>query len=91
MRKCCDHNEMVPNNDPADRFAAYAWKCAKCGYVYGKDAMTAEDAENMAVEAADKAERRKARNYDVPDNFHADDVEFDEEGRAYIPVERRKS
>ena len=27
----CDHNEMIANDDPA-----FAWKCAKCGYVYGK-------------------------------------------------------
>ena len=27
----CDHNEMVPNSEPG-----YAWKCAKCGHVYGK-------------------------------------------------------
>lgn len=26
----CDHNEMVPNDS-----ATHAWKCAKCGYVYG--------------------------------------------------------
>ena len=28
----CDHNEMVPNDEPT---RAWAWKCAKCGYVYG--------------------------------------------------------
>ena len=28
----CDHNECVPNDEPD-----YAWKCAKCGYVYGKE------------------------------------------------------
>ena len=27
----CQHNEMVPNADPN-----YAWKCAACGYIYGK-------------------------------------------------------
>jgi rubredoxin len=27
----CNHNAMVDNNDPM-----YAWKCADCGYVYGK-------------------------------------------------------
>lgn len=27
----CDHNEMIANDEPG-----YAWKCAKCGYVYGK-------------------------------------------------------
>ena len=27
----CTHNEMVENNDPK-----FVWKCAKCGYVYGK-------------------------------------------------------
>ncbi len=27
----CDHNEMVSTNDPN-----HGWKCAKCGYVYGK-------------------------------------------------------
>jgi hypothetical protein len=27
----CDHNEMIANDDPG-----VAWKCAKCGYVYGK-------------------------------------------------------
>jgi hypothetical protein len=29
----CDHNEMIANNEPG-----YAWKCAKCGHVYGKEA-----------------------------------------------------
>ena len=29
--KNCEHNAMVPNDDPQ-----YAWKCADCGYVYGK-------------------------------------------------------
>jgi hypothetical protein len=28
----CDHNEMIANNEPG-----YAWKCAKCGHVYGKE------------------------------------------------------
>ena len=28
----CDHNEMVANDEPG-----YAWKCVKCGHVYGKD------------------------------------------------------
>ncbi len=28
----CDHNEMIANNEPG-----YAWKCAKCGHIYGKD------------------------------------------------------
>lgn len=28
----CDHNEMVANHQPG-----YAWKCAKCGHVYGKE------------------------------------------------------
>jgi hypothetical protein len=28
----CDHNEMVTNNEPG-----FAWKCAKCGHVYGKE------------------------------------------------------
>lgn len=28
----CTHNEMIPNNEPG-----FAWKCAKCGYVYGKN------------------------------------------------------
>jgi len=28
----CDHNEMVENPDPE-----YAWKCALCGHVYGRD------------------------------------------------------
>ena len=27
----CDHNEMVEHNE-----SGYAWRCAKCGYVYGK-------------------------------------------------------
>jgi hypothetical protein len=27
----CTHNAMVPNDDPA-----HVWKCADCGYVYGK-------------------------------------------------------
>jgi hypothetical protein len=31
-RDPCDHNEMVPTGN-----ATYAWKCAKCGYVYGKE------------------------------------------------------
>ncbi len=30
--KACDHNEMVANDEPG-----YAWKCAKCGHIYGKD------------------------------------------------------
>ena len=28
----CGHNEMVANDEPG-----YAWKCVKCGHVYGKD------------------------------------------------------
>jgi len=28
----CDHNEMIANNEPG-----FAWKCAKCGHVYGKE------------------------------------------------------
>lgn len=28
----CDHNEMIANHEPG-----YAWKCAKCGHVYGKE------------------------------------------------------
>jgi hypothetical protein len=28
----CDHNAMVANDEPG-----YAWKCARCGHVYGKD------------------------------------------------------
>ncbi len=28
----CDHNAMVANNEPG-----YAWKCAKCSHIYGKD------------------------------------------------------
>ena len=28
----CKHNTMVANNNPQ-----FAWKCADCGYVYGKD------------------------------------------------------
>jgi hypothetical protein len=27
----CNHNEMVANSEPG-----FAWKCADCGYVYGK-------------------------------------------------------
>ena len=27
----CDHTEMVTHDEPG-----YAWKCAKCGHVYGK-------------------------------------------------------
>lgn len=27
----CNHNEMVANSEPG-----FAWKCANCGYVYGK-------------------------------------------------------
>jgi hypothetical protein len=27
----CDHNEMIANDSPT-----HAWKCAKCGYVYGE-------------------------------------------------------
>ena len=27
----CKHNAMVPNGEPG-----FAWKCANCGYVYGK-------------------------------------------------------
>lgn len=29
----CDHNEIVANDEPG-----YAWKCTKCGHVYGKKA-----------------------------------------------------
>jgi len=29
----CDHNEMVETGDPE-----HAWKCAKCGHVYGSEA-----------------------------------------------------
>ena len=32
QRQPCDHNEMVANDEPG-----YAWKCAKCGHVYGKE------------------------------------------------------
>ena len=28
----CDHNEMVANDE-----RGYAWKCAKCGHIYGKE------------------------------------------------------
>ncbi len=31
-KRKCDHNEMVENDGPE-----HAWKCAKCGYVYGKN------------------------------------------------------
>ncbi len=27
----CSHNAMVATHDPA-----FAWKCADCGYIYGK-------------------------------------------------------
>lgn len=27
----CQHNAMVPNGEPG-----FSWKCANCGYVYGK-------------------------------------------------------
>ena len=32
MPQECDHNDMIENDEPGS-----AWKCAKCGYVYGKD------------------------------------------------------
>lgn len=28
----CTHNEMIENNEPG-----FVWKCADCGYVYGKE------------------------------------------------------
>jgi hypothetical protein len=28
----CGHNEMVASDEPG-----YAWKCARCGHVYGND------------------------------------------------------
>ena len=34
----CKHNEMVPNDDPR-----FAWKCADCGYVYGREDSNEED------------------------------------------------
>lgn len=36
----CQHNEMVPSGDPVR-----VWKCAKCGYLYGKDDATTPRAE----------------------------------------------
>jgi len=30
--KICTHNQMVANDDPI-----YSWKCANCGYIYGKE------------------------------------------------------
>ena len=30
IQQSCDHNEMVANNSQT-----HAWRCAKCGYVYG--------------------------------------------------------
>ncbi len=30
----CDHNEMV-SNEGGPGYPYYAWKCAKCGHVYG--------------------------------------------------------
>lgn len=32
IAKECVHNAMVTNDTPA-----FAWKCADCGYIYGKD------------------------------------------------------
>jgi hypothetical protein len=28
----CNHNTMIPNNDPNN--PDHVWKCAECGYVY---------------------------------------------------------
>lgn len=43
----CTHNQMVKNSDPA-----YVWKCALCGYVYGK--LAATDAGTLRRERRDQ-------------------------------------
>ena len=38
LRAKCEHNEMVATNNPD-----FAWRCAKCGYVFGSEEADGEE------------------------------------------------
>lgn len=70
----CDHNEMTANDDPS-----FAWKCAKCGYVYGRP--------NEPLEDLLAAVKEFVRAYDNPgdcDDINDTMAELLIEGRIYF-------